>query len=45
MRTQQEIIDETERIKKLASNCEDQEIRSLLVQQINTLQWVHNKHD
>ena len=44
MKTVQEIIDETEKLKRLASNCEDDEIRVNLVCQINTLLWVHNAH-
>lgn len=44
MKTKQEIILETERIKKLALTCEDNDIRLSLVQQINTLLWVHNAH-
>ena len=44
MKTKEEIIIETERLKKLASTCEDEDIRRDLVQQINTLLWVHNAH-
>ncbi len=44
MKTKEEIITETERLKKLASTCEDEEMRSNLVCQINTLLWVHNDH-
>ena len=44
MKTKEEIINETERLKKLAENCEDNEIRYVLTQQINTLLWVHNDH-
>lgn len=44
MKTKQEIIEETEKRKRMASNCEDSEIRQNLVQQINTLLWVHNEH-
>ncbi len=44
MKTKEEVIAETERLKGLASNCQDNEIRLNLVCQINTLLWVHNKH-
>lgn len=44
MKTKEEIIIETERLKKLASNCEDEELRKMLVIQINNLLWVHNEH-
>ena len=44
MKTKEEIIEETEMLKKLASNCEDNEIRNNLTTQINTLLWVHNEH-
>lgn len=42
MKTKEEIIIETERLKRLGSTCEDEQIRQKLVQQINTLLWVHN---
>ncbi len=44
MKTKEEIIAETEKIKRLDSTCEDEEIRLNLVCQINTLLWVHNDH-
>lgn len=44
MKTKEEIIIETKKLKRLAENCEDNEIRLNLVTQINTLLWVHNDH-
>lgn len=44
MKDKYQVVCETERLKKLASTCEDEEMRQNLVTQINTLLWVHDAH-
>ena len=44
MKTKKEIIMETERLKKLVLTCENNQLRTFLVNKIDTLLWVHNEH-